>query len=167
MDEQLAKMPPEQREMMRGMMEKMMGKITGEQKSKNTQFVQTSRTDKVAGYSCRITEYLVEGKKRREFCVTNVSEMKDAKEVFAAMKGMSEMFKELFQSMSKALPMLTESNPFHEMEKLDGFPIAITEFKKNKARGRNELVSIGTKSFDKGFFSAPAGYKEKKMDLGR
>jgi hypothetical protein len=167
MDEQLARMPPEQREMMKNMMGKMVGAAMGTQENKDTKFVKTARTGKFGGYNCRISEYLINGKKHRELCVASVSDMKGANEVFTAMKAMSEMFKELFQSMSKALPMLTDANPFHEIDKLDGFPIATTEFERNKAGKSNELVSIGEKLFEKNFFSPPAGYKEKKVDLGR
>ena len=167
MDEQLAKMPPEQREMMKKMMGKMMGGAMGGEEKKNTKFVKTSRTGKFAGYSCKITEYLINDKKRRELCIASVSDIKGANEAFVAMKGMSEMFKDLFQSISKALPMLTDANPFHEIEKLDGFPIAITEFEKNKPGKSDELVSIESKSFAKNFFSPPSGYKEKKLDMGR
>lgn len=167
MDEQLARMPPEQQEMMKKMMGKMMGGAMGADEKKNSKFVKTSRSGKFAGYNCKITEYLIEGKKHRELCIASVSDIKGANDVFVAMKKMSEMFKDLFQSISKALPMLTDANPFHEFEKLDGFPIAITEFERNKAGKSDELVSIESKSFGKDFFSPPAGYKEEKMDLGR
>ena len=167
MDEQLARMPPEQQEMMKKMMGKMMGGAMGTEEKKEIKFVKTSRTGKYAGYSCQITEYLIEGKKHRELCITSVDDIKGADDVFTAMKGMSEMFKEVFQSIGQAIPILTDANPFHEIEKLGGFPIAITEFERNKPRRSDELVSIKSKSFGKEFFSPPAGYKEEKLDLGR
>lgn len=163
MDEQLARMPPEQQKMMG----KMMGGAMGTETKKQSKFIKTSRRGKYAGFDCQVTEYLLDGKKHRELCLASIDDIKAAGNIFKALKGMSKMFKDLFQSISKALPVLSDSNPFHEIDKLDGFPIAITEFEKNKPGKSDELVSIKEKSFDKDFFAPPDGYKGKRLNLGR
>jgi len=164
MDEQLAKMPPEQREMMKGMMEKMMGSVSEKQEIKVTNFKKTSRTGQYAGYDCKIVEAFIDNKKIREYCVTPVSDIKGGQEIFTAMKGMSSTFEELYKTMSQSFPKMMEANPFLQIDKLKDYPIAITEFDGSKKLNSNQLISIQSKSFDEGYFLPPKDYKEKALD---
>jgi len=161
MDAQLAKMPAAQRDMMKS----MMGGMMTETKKSVIKLVKTSRTDKAAGASCKITELFVDGKKTQEFCVTATSNFKGSDKVLASMKGMSDMFQKLYDSMSKFLPGVDQVNPFNEISKLNGLPIIVIDFEKGKAVGRSELVSVDSKSFDKSFFKAPKNYKENKIEM--
>jgi hypothetical protein len=162
-EEKMANMPPEQRDMIKNMMGNKLN-MFAQSKPKETEFVETKRTDKAAGYSCNITEYFVNGQKKTEFCVTSQEKIKGADDIYRAMQNMSLMFKEIFESLSESFPMMAESNPFSEIEKLGGYPLIITDFGSSSNNQRNELKSIDTKSFDKSFFLPPEGFKEKKMD---
>ncbi len=164
MEAQLAKMPPEQREMMRSMMGNMMQGVTANQK--NSKWIKTSRTSNVANYRCSISEYLVDGKKTREYCLASSNEFDGERELLLAMKEMSVMFRELFDSLSETLPMLKDTNPFYELEGIDGFPVSITEYNNGKVKETSKLISVKRKSFVAGFFTAPKGYKEEKPDFG-
>lgn len=163
MDAQLAKMPAAQRDMMKS----MMGGIMAETKKIVAKLVKTSRTDKAAGESCTITELYLDGKKTQEYCVTAASNFKGSEKVLASMKGMSDMFQKLYESMSKFLPGMSQVNPFNEISKLNGLPIIVIDFEKGKVVRRSELVSVNSKSFDKGFFQVPKKYKENKIDMGK
>jgi hypothetical protein len=164
MEAQMANMPPQQREMI----QKMMGdklNMFSTPKANKTKFVETGRTDKAAGYTCKVTEYFVNDKKKTEFCVTPQSEIKGAKDIYQAMKNMSAMFNELYQSLSQSFPMISQTNPFSEIEKLGGYPLIITDFDSGAANERNELRSLESRSFNKSLFLPPKGFREKKMEM--
>jgi len=162
MDAHLAQMPAAQRDMMRS----MMGKMLGDTNKIVTKLVKTSRAGKVGNNTCKISEIYTGAIKSQEFCITPTSNLDGSEEILLAMKNLSSMFRQLFESMAKSFPGIAETNPFNELDKMDGFPIIVTTFKGNKVSSRNELVSIKSKSFDKGFFTVPSNYKENKINLG-
>jgi len=163
MEAQMANMPPQQRDMIKKMMGDKLNMFT-KPKTRTTKFVETGRSDKAAGYSCKITEYFVDNKKKTEFCITPQEKIKGAQDIYQAMKNMATMFKELYESLSQSFPMISESNPFSEIDKQGGYPLIITQFESGSKTERNELKSIESKSFNKSFFLPPKGFKEKKME---
>ncbi len=164
MQEQLAKLPPEQQQMMKKMMSDKMN-ISFQQEKKISRFISTERTDKAIGIDCKIVEHLVNDIKSHEYCIVPFSKVEGAGDIFKGMKAMGEMFRELYQSMSDSFPMLTNMNPLSEVDKLNGFPLIISNFKNGKKYTKNKLVNITPKSFDKVFFLPPDGYQEKKIDF--
>lgn len=166
MEAQMAQIPAEQREMMKQMMGDKM-KMFDKPIKKEIKFNKTNRKSQAAGYDCLITETSVNGVKTNEFCVTETSKVKGAQFIFDALVGMSELFKEFYESMNENFPMQAEVNPFAELNQLNGFPIKVVTYSQGKISEQSELKSIETKSFDKSYFLPPKGYKENKMsDMG-
>jgi hypothetical protein len=96
MQEQLAKMPPEQR----AQVEKMMGQsVPGMGKQKSQEFRKTSRTDKVAGYSCSYVEMLEDGVLQNEFCVVPSASLKGSADLMAAAQKMQAMMDEMIKTL--------------------------------------------------------------------
>ena len=61
--------------------------------------------------------------------------------------------------------MISQTNPFSEIEKLGGYPLIITDFDSGAANERNELRSLESRSFNKSLFLPPKGFREKKMEM--
>ena len=162
MEAQLANMPAAQREMMEKMMQGKMPGMADKPEKKDFVFKETSRTDSVADYQCKITEMYLDGKKDREFCVTSWSNIGNSEEIHASFEGMLNLFQKMFESFSKQFPVNIKL-PFSEIQELDGYPIIVTEFNADKITNVTRLVSIKEKSFPKYYFSIPEGYNRTEM----
>lgn len=157
MDEQMAKIPPAQREMMKKMMGENMPGFGGDKPQVIINVAATGRNDSVAGYACDIREIVSNGQKIGEVCVTPWDKLKNGTELAAAFKPMMAFFKDFMQSLNENLPIQIDF-PMAELEALDGMPVRNIEYQQGKPKGAAQLKSIISKTFDSTLFEPPAGY---------
>ena len=164
LQERMAQMPPEQR----AQMERMMGKnMPGAQKSVTREVRKTSRTGKVAGYSCKYVEMLADGVVEDEFCVVEPSALKGGDELMASAQKMSAALQDFFSSIDA--PWLKDSvdKQTASYTKIGGIPVLSRQFVDGKAVSETTLRSIQSQSLPAATFSVPAGYTRREMMAGR
>lgn len=159
MQEQLARMPPEQR----AQMEKMMGSMTGVKQSSVQEVRKTARTGKVAGYACNYVEVVDDGVVSNELCVVAPGALKGGDELMAAALKMSALVQDIFKDIDA--PWLKQSidRQTANYGKIGGVPVQTRYFSDGKPAGDTTLKSIRTEALAADVFEVPAGFARKDM----
>jgi len=163
MQEQLAKLPPEQR----AQVEKMMGGQSGPgAKEKTQEFRKTSRSDKVAGYSCHYVEMLEDDVVQNEFCVVPTGSLKGSADLMAAAQKMQAMLSDMLKTLDS--PWMKQMIARQQMnyEQLGGIPVLTRRFENGKATVETTLRAIRSESLPASTFDIPAGFAKKDMMQG-
>ncbi len=165
MEQAMAGMSAEQR----AMMEKMMGnKMPGAAKPRQAplEFRNTGKTEKVGEYTCRLWEVRSGDQLRWQHCVVDFGEITGSEEMFAIMKDMGVMMKELMDAMDT--PWLRESmnSGWEGLQSIDGYPVLTRTFRDGKPVSEVVLESAQTAAVPPSSFDPPAGYKRQEMGPG-
>jgi len=164
LEAQMANMPPEQREMMKGMMEQQMGEIMKAAKQE-MEFVNTGETKKINGYTC--TRYVAKHDKEisRELWVTKWGSFKNSQEIMTAFKAMSDFSKSLLESLQNTPLANAFDTPYSYSEKIGGFPVLVVEYDEGKPVLETLFKSAAKKKLAAGIFEPPDGYTVNKPDM--
>ena len=161
MKDQLAKMPPEQRAQIEAMMAKTPG-MGGEDQKWVVDVVDTGKSDKVDGRSCRVWDVKRNGELDDQLCVVPFAQL-PGKENFQAVFA---NFAKVFEEMAKSVPMLSGvmNNEFGAQAKVGGFPVRSRAYENGKLGDEEQLVKVWREqAIPASMFEIPAGYKPKKM----
>jgi hypothetical protein len=163
MQEQLAKMPPEQR----AQVEKMMGQSApGTGKETTQEFRKTSRTDKVAGYSCSYVEMLEDNVMQNEFCVVPTATLKGSADLMAAAQKMQAMLEDMLKTLDSPMMKQMIARQQTNYAQLGGIPVLTRRYENGKATVETTLRSIHSESLPASAFEIPAGYTKQDMMQG-
>ena len=123
--QQLAKLPPEQREQMEQQLARQIPGFSGEHKWV-VEAVDTGKSDKVDGRACRLWDVKRNGELDEQLCVVPFGAL-PGKENLQAVFG---NFARVFEEMAKTVPMLAGlmSNEFAAQEKINGFPVRARDY---------------------------------------
>jgi hypothetical protein len=160
MQEQMAKMSPEQR----AQMERMMGgRMPGAAKPDSQQVRKTTRTGTVAGHGCTYVEMLEENVVEEEMCVAPSGALKGGKELTDAAMKLSALLREMLQSFDA--PWLKDSiaQQVENYEQLGGVPLSTRHFSSGKPVSESTMKSIRSDAVPADAFAIPAGYTRKDM----
>jgi len=161
MKEQLAKLPPDQRAQMEQMMPGMSG---GEQKWV-VEALDTGKSEKVDGRSCRVWDIKRNGELDDQLCVVPYSAL-PGKENFSVVFA---NFARVFEEMAKSVPMLSGmmSNEFGAYSKVNGFPVRSRAYEEGKLGNTEHNMRVWREeAIPASMFTVPAGYKQKQMSVG-
>ncbi|MEP7244416.1 MAG: DUF4412 domain-containing protein [Gammaproteobacteria bacterium] len=167
MEAQMANMPPERR----AMMEKMLGQMgggagtPGAPAAPKRTLKKTGRTESVAGITCTMWEVSVNGVKDTELCAAKPGSVPGGDEVIRTLRELGEMMKSFTQNFG-AQARKGASQPWNDMETIDGVPILTRDFENGKASAETRLTAFHKESVAASQFEVPAGYKEKKVSFG-
>lgn len=159
MQEQMAKMPPEQR----AQMERMMGGMPGMAKPSTQEIRKTSRTDDVAGNACTYVEVLEDGVLADEMCVAPAGALKGSKDLMDAAMKMSALVQDMLGSIDAPWLKDTIDRQAQNYQKIGGVPLRARHFENGKAVSESTLTSIRTEAVPASMFAVPAGYTKKDM----
>lgn len=153
MEEQLASLPPEQREAMMAMMPKdVMDRMKPKDAPAKAEVSFTGKTDKVAGYKCKIADISGLAGGATQVCVAKPKALGISS---ADVKAMDRAF----QSMQKAMGQFGQSAPFPSISELGGVPVRSTD-----ADGSvTTLTGVSTDKIDGTVFEIPAGYTRQSI----
>jgi hypothetical protein len=158
---QLSKLPPEQRAQIEAMMAKTPG-MGGDDQKWVVEVVDTGKSDKVDGRTCRIWDVKRNGELDDQLCVVPYSQLpgkENFQDVFAN-------FAKVFEEMAKSVPALAGvmNNEFGAQAKVNGFPVRSRAYENGKLGDEEQLVKEWREeSIPASMFEIPAGYKPKKM----
>jgi len=165
MDERMAGMPPEQRAKMAAMMAKMgagAGGMPGLEKPERT-LKNTGRTETVAGIRCTVWDAFEDGRKAQELCAASPGSLPGGDEIMKTFREISTMMSSLTRSLGS---LQNGTEPWHDMDKINGVPILTRVFANGKAESETRLTVARKESVSGASFDVPAGYTEKKMSFG-
>jgi hypothetical protein len=163
MKEQLAKMPPEQRQQTEEMMRTMPGMGGDDQKWK-VEVSDTGRSEKVDGRTCKVWDVKRNDELDDQLCVVPYSAL-PGKENFQAVFA---NFAKVFEEMAKSVPMLAGmmTNEFDAQAKVNGFPVRSRGYEQGKLGDVEQLVGVWREeAIPAAMFDIPAGYKPKQMPV--
>ena len=161
MQEQLAKLPPEQR----AQMEAMLPNMAGGDKKWVVEAIDTGKSDKVDGRACRVWDVKRNGELDDQMCVVPYASL-PGKENFQAMFA---NFAKVFEEMAKSVPMLSGmmTNEFDAQAKVNGFPVRTRGYENGKLGNTEHNVRVWREeAIPASMFEVPAGYKQKQMPMG-
>jgi hypothetical protein len=163
MEQALANVPESQR----AMVEKMMKGRMPEQPAprETTELRTTGDSDTIGGYPCVRYELWRGGLRVSELWVTDWSNIDGGPETTAAFQAMSEMLKEMLDSVPQfAGGGDVADAAFEHMAEMNGFPVVTREFGDDGSLERMvRLKSAARRTLDPATFEPPAGYKRKDM----
>jgi hypothetical protein len=160
MKDQLAQLPPEQREQM----EKMVPGMGGD-KQWVVEPVDTGKSDKVDGRACRVWDVKRGGELDDQICVVPYTAL-PGKENFQVMFA---NFAKVFEEIAKSVPMLAGmmTNEFGALSKTNGFPVRSRAYEDGKLGDDEQLMKVWREeAIPASMFEIPAGYKKKQMPMG-
>lgn len=155
MQEQLAKLPPEQRKMMEDMMKENM---PGAGSQGKTTFKKTG-SGKVGSWSCEKYESWQAGAKKAEMCVVDPQLLGFSEADFKALKDLAKPFEKLAKDMGSMLPQDgLEGAP-------KGAPVKSTVFENGKAKSETLIKEVKKETVSPAQFEVPKGFAKKAMGL--
>jgi hypothetical protein len=158
MEAQLAKLPPEQREMVRQMMSGQMGGM-GMPTQVPVLEVRKLGADRWQSYDCTLAEMLEDGEKIQEICSVDFDEVDGAGALRESFLRMTGMLNKLYEEM----PFGGEGarNPMEALDELDGFPVRTVDIENGKPVRETVLESSQQKAIDGDIFEAPSDYSRR------
>lgn len=160
MEEALARMPPEQREMMRNMMPAQM---SAKAQAPARDLRRTAERREISGFPCVKYEVHSEGRLVRELWVASWSDLGHRESAFAAAKKMADLQKKMLESVYQGVPGAMGADPFVEFDQVDGFPIYIRHYEDGRLTGEITVQSISRKDLGPDAFDVPAGYRAEPL----
>lgn len=155
----MAKMPPEQR----AKMQQAFG--DGTAKDWKVETLDTGKSDRVEGRTCRVWQIKRQGVLDDELCLISYSELPGKGELQTLFRNMAA----LFDQMAKSMPQIGRGvgNEFRAQGKLDGFPIRTRSYTNGKLDPEESLVkSWKEQAIPAAMFEPPAGYKRREATFG-
>lgn len=159
MQEQLANLPPAQR----AMMESMMGGQPGGANRAPPMLRPTERTEKVAGYSCKIVQLLEAEVLLRELCVAPPSELKGGQEVYDAAAKLSALLEEIVTSIDAPWLTGTMARQMDNFSKIGGVPLLTRSYEQGKLAREVRLQAIRSEAVSATQFEVPAEYRQREL----
>lgn len=149
MKEQLAQLPPEQREMIE---KNMKGMMPGAQ---SAPVYRKLGTDKAGAWSCDKYESSLDGVKRAELCVANPKAIGIPAGDYNGFRDLLKPYEKLVRDMVAFLPPA----------ELEGVPVKSVFFRDGKANEESQVKSIKSENLAAATFDLPAGLT--KRETGR
>jgi hypothetical protein len=157
MQERMAKMPPQQREMMERMMGANMAGLGAPPRKKVYTSRDTGKSDTVDGRKCRIWQMLRDGEVYEEVCVVP----------FASLPG-KEDFQKTFRQLAETFEGLAGAAPNAGDETarsaINGYPVRVRRLQNGAPTGKETVLRSWTEeSLPASLFEVPAGYRKQAM----
>jgi len=167
--EALKNVPEEQRAMVEKLMKERMPAAVDQPTLPTSELRRTGQRDTKNGYPCVKYEVLLGGKRTHVLWVTPWNKVEGGAEAREAFLDMSNFFKEMLESLSKAsgFPGLGEQNGmslYSHFTEIDGFPVVTQEFGEDGSlEDESTLRSSKRRTLDPAEFEPPSGYKRRTM----
>jgi hypothetical protein len=162
-EQQLAQMPEEQREMMEGMFRDQIEKLSAGA-GVAPDIRATGQRDTINGYEAQLYEVYRGDRKIQELWVTAPENVPNGDDVFAMISSMAEFQAELLEAM-RDIPFFDGiATPYANVIEMHGIPIMTRDFDEDRAVLETRLSAIEAREFDASMFEPPADYSRGTMD---
>jgi len=158
MEARLSQLPPEQRQRMKSMMEKMMP--TNNKQPLAERFEAVGRA-KVNGHDCKQVNYFEGDVLRSQLCVVDRAKLGISDADYASLKSLQAFAKKLLEKLPK--PPTLHVNFAYQENNQDMVPVQIKLYRDQKVNDVIELHSIDNKALKADVFSVPGGYQKQQL----
>jgi hypothetical protein len=157
LEDQMANMPPEQRERMRSMMkERMGGMMNGAGKTSKPEIIKTGETRTVAGYECRVVRIMMDGASTGSACMSDFDTLGIPAEDKATIEAMMEFSLALTEQFGEMMPAHMKAMA------AEGYPVEF-ESQAGGTRIQGSLKAVKTEQLAGELFSVPDNYRQRSM----
>lgn len=169
MEEQLSQLPPEQREMMKKMMEQQgvaFQKVFEQPPVEKTIYTLSKSGQQVGQWVTDQYVGKVKGKTQEEVWLAKIEQMKLQKEFNTLSESMSQFFQKMFKKMPiSQVPDFGIMDAKSRMEEGlgDGFPVQTINYVGGVPTHKSTVHSIKEERIPASFFEVPAGYEKKRI----
>lgn len=164
-------LPPEQRTIVKKMLESRFGPDPGEGHPTPGTVIRTGERDTLSGLPC--TEYGVfeGGKKLREVWVAPPTAVRGGEPALALLREMSDFYGTLMGSFEQMAQDFggsfgADQNPFEDLTRMHGFPVLTRNFADGRVDTEIALLSIEEQRLSAAEFEPPEGYSAAAMAPG-
>ncbi len=169
MEQAMAGMPTEKRQMMEQVMKQRMEGMEGMQGMGSPavpiEIRKTGETGSTDRWDWTRYEAWRGDDKVAEFLVADWSELGVDESDFGAFEDMAAFFQEMVDSLGESTGIrLPVQNPFAELGKVGGFPVVTRRFEGGTVVQETTLRSVESRSLDSGLFADP-GYPQKRLEM--
>lgn len=161
MQEELANLPPAQREMAERMLRERMPNMSMMTQAPTVR-IERKAADTVNGYACIEHAIYVNDTLTQVLCAADYGSVPGADGVATVMEEMQRFMERLRGAMPPALANL-RSNPFDRMSRIEGFPVRTTTYVNGRVLQEIVLSSAETRDIAEELFEVPAGYAEQSL----
>ena len=157
MQERMAKMSPQEREMMQKMMG---GNMPGMAPAKADVYdsKDTGKSDTVEGRKCRLWNIQKNGKLQEEVCVVPFSSLPGKEDMQKTFKNLAEAF----EGMAAGMP--GSDNASKARSAINGYPVRVRSYSNGALRGNETVLKTwNEEALAASLFEVPAGYKKQDM----
>lgn len=152
--EQIAKLPPDQRAQLEALLD--------EQGIKEVDAIDTGKSDKVEGRSCRVWEITRGGKPDDQICVVPFASLPGKENIQAVFASFAKVFEEMAKNVPTLAGMM--SNEFDAQVKVNGFPVRSRAYDNGRLGEHEQLLKVWREeAVPASMFEIPAGYQPKQM----
>ena len=162
MRQQLEQLPPEQREMVKKMMESQVPQTQKEARQIEAVIAATGESGHYAGFDCEWWEMRRDAELVRSACVADTGDIPNGAASLNTLHSMAAFQKKLFKAFDQ-MPMAPSTTIFEEMQRIDGFPVATRDFKNGVVSQETQLISIADREAGASDFAPPADYTERAL----
>lgn len=160
LQEQMKNMSPEQR----AQIERMTGtKMPGSTKEPVQEIRKTSRTGKVASYTCTYSEVLQDGALQHEACVVPPAELKGSKELYDVGVKVAALVKDMMSTMDAPWVKQMLDRQMDNFSDLGGLPVLTRTFDEGKPLHESTMKSIKSEAIPASQFEIPADFKKRDL----
>ena len=160
LQQQVAGMTPEQR----AQIERMTGTKLPDSNNQPVQEIRkTSRTGKVAGYSCTYSEVLEDGVLQHEACVVPPADLKGSKELYDVAAKVGALVKDMMASVDAPWVKQMMDKQMQNFSDLGGLPVLTRTFDAGKPLHESTMKSIRSEAIPASKFDIPADYKQQDL----
>lgn len=160
LQEQMKNMTPEQK----AQIERMTGaKLPGSSGEAKREIRKTSRTGKVANYTCTYSEVLEDGVLQHEACVVPPGDLKGSKELYDVGMKVAALVKDMMASVDAPWLRQMMDRQLESFNDLGGLPVLTRTFDEGKPLHESTMKSIRAESIPASQFEIPADYKKREM----
>jgi hypothetical protein len=171
MQEALAELPPEQREMAEKMMKDKMPAAQSTMTAPKIEVKKAGEKEDINGKSCERYDITKDGKKTTEIWVTSWKEAGISAEDFAIFRKMAGFMKDMLSSSEFFANAASENEFFVGIDQIDGFPVMTREFVDGDVTEETVLQSVVEKDLDPSTFEISSEYERfdpmSEMKMGQ
>ncbi len=166
---QIEALSPEQRAVVRQMLDAQLGTVLAAAKPPPSTVIGTSDRKTINRLPCRRYEVYRQGELIREVWVAPWNEASEAREAFATLHAMSDFYSGLTSSFEQLAAsgfgggFSLDQHPFDDLKHMDGFPVLTRNFVNGGLATEIVLRSIEAQDLDPTGFDPPAGYRPSAL----
>lgn len=165
MEQQLASLPPSQREMMEKMMKQQMPAGMGLGAVAEPQYTKVESGVAVNQWTCDRYEGTRDGKKVVDVWTVDPAELGVRRDDFAVLAELGEFFQGLAKTLGASFPNFKMDAD--EGAGFDGIPVRTVSYDGGSVRSEHEVKEVAQQEFDAALFELPDGLKKKDMPTAK